>query len=92
MSSPLNLLPTQLSRRIFGAQLNHIFVSCGKPFSGKSYIELLGVSACDKASGFAVVMLQAPKGATQSAGVVVEQSAGCMYVKVKICPLFQPTL
>ncbi len=26
--------------------------------------------------------MQAPKGATQSAGVVVEQSSGCLYVKV----------
>lgn len=31
---------------------------------------------------YGVMVLQAPKGATQSAGVVVEQSAGCMYVKV----------
>ena len=48
----------------------------------KVHIESLGVLASDKASVLAVVMLQAPKGATQSAGVVVEQSAGCMYVKV----------
>ena len=27
--------------------------------------------------------MQAPKGATQSAGVVVEQSASCLYVKVR---------
>ena len=27
--------------------------------------------------------MQAPKGATQSAGVVVEQSSSCLYVKVR---------